>query len=232
MDIRNLTLDQVYDLEAAGSLSVGSRSAVFLEPRERAPRQAPVGPFAAAADQARGKLTKSRSELQELRRELFAKRAQVVEMEAASAAAKSIVVQHFSPLRKFQSSAAAFKVDEAGHVYAPIGKVKSAAFSVGDTVRVHTKVLDGDKERIQIFSGVVIGRRGHGLNETFTVSRLSYGKRVQRIFPVHSPRIDKIEIAQNRDVRRHPLAYLRKRLGKRAHPKAASQVHRDGTKFA
>ncbi len=70
----------------------------------------------------------------------------------------------------------------------------SVNFGVGDSVRVHTKVVEGDKERIQIFSGVVIGRRGHGLNSTFTVRRISYGEGVERVFPVHSPRVDKIEI--------------------------------------
>src|SRR2546422_3424784 len=67
-------------------------------------------------------------------------------------------------------------------------------FGVGDSVRVHTKVVEGDKERIQIFSGVVIGKRGRGLNETFTVRRISYGEGVERVFPVHSPRLDKIEV--------------------------------------
>jgi large subunit ribosomal protein L19 len=90
------------------------------------------------------------------------------------------------------------------------------AFHVGDSVRVHTKVVEGDKERIQIFSGVVIGRRGHGLNEMFTVRRISYGEGVERIFPVHSPRVDKIEIERHGDVRRAKLTYLRKRLGKGA----------------
>src|SRR6185369_9178042 len=63
-------------------------------------------------------------------------------------------------------------------------------FGVGDTVRVHTKVVEGDKERIQIFTGVVIGKRGRGLNESFTVRRISYGEGVERVFPVHSPRVD------------------------------------------
>jgi len=67
-------------------------------------------------------------------------------------------------------------------------------FAVGDTVRVHTKVVEGDKERIQIFAGVVIGRRGHGLNSTFTVRRISYGEGVERIFPEHSPRVEKVEV--------------------------------------
>jgi large subunit ribosomal protein L19 len=89
-------------------------------------------------------------------------------------------------------------------------------FSVGDTVRVHTKVIEGEKERIQIFTGVVIGRRGHGLNETFTVRRISYGEGVERVFPLHSPRVDKIEVERKGRVRRAKLTYLRKRLGKGA----------------
>jgi large subunit ribosomal protein L19 len=89
-------------------------------------------------------------------------------------------------------------------------------FGVGDTVRVHTKVIEGDKERIQIFSGVVIGRRGHGLNSTFTVRRISYGEGVERIFPVHSPRIDKVEVERKGSVRRAKLTYLRQRIGKGA----------------
>jgi large subunit ribosomal protein L19 len=91
-----------------------------------------------------------------------------------------------------------------------------ANFRVGDTVRVHTKVIEGDKERIQIFSGVVIGRRGRGLNETFTVRRISYGEGVERVFPVHSPRVDKIEVERQGSVRRAKLTYLRKRIGKGA----------------
>ena len=89
-------------------------------------------------------------------------------------------------------------------------------FGVGDSVRVHTKVTEGDKERIQIFSGVVIGRRGHGLNSMFTVRRISYGEGVERIFPTHSPRIDKIEIERKGSVRRAKLTYLRGRIGKGA----------------
>lgn len=91
-----------------------------------------------------------------------------------------------------------------------------ARFGVGDSVRVHTKVVEGEKERIQIFSGVVIGRRGHGLNSTFTVRRISYGEGVERVFPLHSPRVEKIEVERSGDVRRAKLTYLRKRLGKGA----------------
>lgn len=91
-----------------------------------------------------------------------------------------------------------------------------ARFNVGDTVRVHTKVVEGDKERIQIFTGVVIGMRGRGLNSTFTVRRISYGEGVERVFPLHSPRIDKVEVERQGVVRRAKLTYLRKRLGKGA----------------
>src|SRR5205809_7584689 len=91
-----------------------------------------------------------------------------------------------------------------------------AEFGVGDSVRVHTKVVEGDKERIQVFSGVVIGRRGHGLNEMFTVRRISYGEGVERVFPIHSPRVDKVEVERKGSVRRAKLTYLRKRLGKGA----------------
>jgi len=91
-----------------------------------------------------------------------------------------------------------------------------AVFNVGDTVRVHTKVVEGDKERIQIFTGVVIGKRGRGLNSTFTVRRISYGEGVERVFPVNSPRIDKVEVERRGKVRRAKLTYLRQRIGKRA----------------
>lgn len=89
-------------------------------------------------------------------------------------------------------------------------------FNVGDTVRVHTKVVEGDKERIQVFAGIVIGRRGRGLNESFTVRRISYGEGVERVFPVNSPRVEKIEVERQGKVRRAKLTYLRKRIGKRA----------------
>ncbi len=92
----------------------------------------------------------------------------------------------------------------------------NAKFGVGDSVKVHTKVVEGDKERIQVFSGVVIGKRGRGLNETFTVRRISYGEGVERIFPLHSPRVDKIEVERSGSVRRSKLTYLLKRLGKGA----------------
>ena len=89
-------------------------------------------------------------------------------------------------------------------------------FTVGDSVRVHTRVVEGGKERIQIFAGIVIGRKGRGLNETFTVRRISYGEGVERIFPLHSPRIAKVEVEQQGRVRRAKLNYLRTRKGKEA----------------
>ena len=87
-------------------------------------------------------------------------------------------------------------------------------FEPGDTVRVHVKIVEGDKERIQVFQGIVIGRQGGGLRERFRVRKLSYGIGVERIFPVHSPRIDRIDITRKGRVRRAKLYYLRDRKGK------------------
>jgi large subunit ribosomal protein L19 len=95
-------------------------------------------------------------------------------------------------------------------------KNDGADFHVGDSVRVHTRVIEGDKERIQIFQGIVIGRKGRGLNESFTVRRISYGEGVERVFPVNSPRIAKIEIETKGRARRAKLNYLRGRKGKEA----------------
>jgi large subunit ribosomal protein L19 len=90
------------------------------------------------------------------------------------------------------------------------------AFRVGDTIKVHAKVVEGDKERIQIFEGVVIGRQGTGSRELVRVRKLSYGVGVERLFPVHSPMIDKIEIAKEGKIRRAKLYYLRDLRGKAA----------------
>ena len=89
-------------------------------------------------------------------------------------------------------------------------------FNVGDSVKVHTKVVEGEKERIQVFAGLVIGRRGHGINETFTVRRISYGEGVERVFPINSPRIEKVVVDRQGKVRRAKLNYLRERIGKKA----------------
>ena len=86
----------------------------------------------------------------------------------------------------------------------------------GDTVKVHVKVREGEKERIQVFNGLVIARKGGGVRETFTVRKLSYGVGVERTFPVHSPTIAKIEVVSRGDVRRAKLYYLRDRIGKAA----------------
>lgn len=95
-------------------------------------------------------------------------------------------------------------------------KADPAKFKVGDSVHVHTRVIEGDKERIQIFTGLVIGRKGRGLNESFTVRRISYGEGVERVFPVNSPRIAKIEVEKEGKARRAKLNYLRTRKGKEA----------------
>ncbi|QQE76095.1 50S ribosomal protein L19 [Brevibacillus composti] len=90
------------------------------------------------------------------------------------------------------------------------------AFRPGDTVRVHVKVIEGQRERIQLFEGVVIRRRGTGVSETFTVRKVSYGVGVERTFPLHTPKIDKIEVVRYGKVRRAKLYYLRDRVGKAA----------------
>jgi large subunit ribosomal protein L19 len=89
-------------------------------------------------------------------------------------------------------------------------------FAPGDTVRVHVRVKEGDKERIQVFQGVIIARRGGGTRETFTVRKMSGGVGVERIFPLHSPSIDKIEVVRRGKVRRAKLYYLRNLRGKAA----------------
>ena len=90
------------------------------------------------------------------------------------------------------------------------------AFGPGDTVNVHVKVIEGSKERVQVFKGVVLRRQGGGVRETFTVRKESYGVGVERTFPVHSPNIDHIDVAPRGDVRRAKLYYLRELRGKKA----------------
>jgi large subunit ribosomal protein L19 len=109
---------------------------------------------------------------------------------------------------------------ESGHL-----RKEPLLFNVGDTVRVHTRVVEGDKERIQVFSGVVIGRRGHGMNATFTVRRISYGEGVERVFPVHSTHVEKVEVERHGAVRRAKLTYLRKRVGKGAIAVKEKEAH-------
>ena len=90
------------------------------------------------------------------------------------------------------------------------------SFKVGDGVKVHTKVREGDKERVQLFSGIVIARKGHGIHETFTVRRISYGEGVERVFPVNSPNIEKIEVDRESEIGRARLYHLRDLKGKAA----------------
>jgi large subunit ribosomal protein L19 len=89
-------------------------------------------------------------------------------------------------------------------------------FDAGDTVKVHVKVTEGNRERVQVFEGVVIARRGQSIRESFTVRKLSFGVGVERCFPLHSPIIDKIEVVSRGDVRRAKLYYLRDRVGRSA----------------
>lgn len=95
-------------------------------------------------------------------------------------------------------------------------KTERFDFTPGDTVKVHTKVVEGDSERIQIFDGVVISRRGSGISASFIVRKISYGVGVERVFPLHSPRIDKIEVVKTGKVRRAKIYYLRGLSGKAA----------------
>src|SRR5690606_40799909 len=89
-------------------------------------------------------------------------------------------------------------------------------FAPGDTVKVHVKVVEGNKQRIQVFQGVVIARQGDGLRETYKVRKVSYGVGVERTFPVHTPTVEKVEVVSRGDVRRAKLYYLRDRVGKAA----------------
>jgi large subunit ribosomal protein L19 len=101
------------------------------------------------------------------------------------------------------------KLVEAAHL-----KRKPPAFTPGDTVRVHIKITEGGRERVQAFEGTVIGRRGAGVSESFTVRRISHGVGVERVFPLHSPRLEKIDVVRRGRVRRAKLHYLRGKVGK------------------
>lgn len=90
------------------------------------------------------------------------------------------------------------------------------SFKIGDGVRVHVKIKEGDKERVQAFAGTVIGRQGRGSTESFTVRRISFGVGVEKVFPVHSPYLQKVEVERSSRVRRAKLYYLRDRTGKKA----------------
>lgn len=95
-------------------------------------------------------------------------------------------------------------------------KAEIPSFEVGDTIKVAVKIREGEKERIQMFEGTVIARKGSGISETFTVRRVSYGVGVERVFPIHSPNVASIEVVRNGRVRRSKLYYLRDRVGKAA----------------
>src|SRR5215471_9042178 len=101
-------------------------------------------------------------------------------------------------------------------------------FQVGDTVDVHTRIVEGDKERVQIFAGTVIMKKGHGINETFTVRRIVNNEGVERIFPVHSPFIAKVLVKRSGETRRAKLFYLRNRVGKAVRLTESRRVTREG----
>ena len=102
-------------------------------------------------------------------------------------------------------------------------KSEVPAFEVGDTVKVHVRIKEGQKYRIQIFEGTVIAKRHGGIQETFTVRRVAHGCGIERVFPVHSPVVDKVEVVRNGKVRRSKLYYLRDRVGKAAKVKEQIQ---------
>ena len=110
------------------------------------------------------------------------------------------------------------------NVERPYLKIGLPEFRAGDTVRVHVRVVEGDKQRIQIFQGVVIARRGGGTRESFTVRKISGGIGVERVFPLHSPSVDKIEVIRHGKVRRAKLYYLRELRGKAARIEERRQV--------
>ena len=97
--------------------------------------------------------------------------------------------------------------------------VERTSFQIGDTVNVHSKIIEGNTERVQIFKGVVIAKKGSGIEETFTVRKVAFGNGMERIFPLNSPRITKIEVERRGKVRRSKLYYIRDRVGKAARVK-------------
>ena len=113
----------------------------------------------------------------------------------------------------------AIAVVEAGTL-----KRDRGSFAPGDSVRVHVKVIEGEKERVQIFEGIIIRKRGEGARATFTVRRVSYGVGVERTFPLHSPRVERVQVVKSGYVRRSKLYYLRERTGKAARLREKRQV--------
>lgn len=112
-------------------------------------------------------------------------------------------------------------MDMVKELTAGLLKEEAPKFKIGSTVRVHVKIREGERERIQVFEGTVIARNNSGIAETFTVRRVSYGVGVERVFPVHSPNVDKVETVREGRVRRAKLYYLRDRVGKAAKVKEA-----------
>lgn len=114
-----------------------------------------------------------------------------------------------------------FKVDALKLISNSSLKAEVPELNIGDTVKVHVKIKEGDKSRIQVFEGTIIAKKHGGINETFTVRRVAHGCGIERVFPVHSPVVDKVEIVRRGRVRRAKLYYLRNRVGKAAKVKEA-----------
>jgi len=112
-------------------------------------------------------------------------------------------------------------MDALKHIAQDCLKAELPVINVGDTVRVHVKIKEGERERIQAFEGTVIAKKHGGIAETFTVRRVAHGCGVERVFPIHSPNIDKVELIRSGKVRRGKLYYLRDRVGKAAKVKEA-----------
>lgn len=110
-------------------------------------------------------------------------------------------------------------------------KKNPGLFQIGDTVRVHTRIIEGEKERIQIFTGTVIAKKGSGLSETFSLHRVAYGEGMERVFPLHSPRIAKIEVVKQGEVRRGKLYYLRGTSGKAAKVKGRLTTRKEANEI-
>lgn len=110
-------------------------------------------------------------------------------------------------------------MDKLAHLERAQVRSKTPAFAPGDTVRVHLKVVEGGRERVQAFEGVVIGRKSGGVRETFTVRRISHGVGVERTFPLHSPRIERVDVLRKGKVRQAKLYYLRGKIGREARVK-------------
>lgn len=113
---------------------------------------------------------------------------------------------------------------EQAEMAAIASKRELPPFEAGDTVRVHVRVTEGTRTRLQAYEGVVIGRNGGGINESFTVRKISYGEGVERVFPIFSPMVEKVEVVRRGDVRRAKLYYLRGRRGKSARISEATNV--------